>query len=56
MATKNKPNELTIERVYDAPVKLVWDAWVDPTGTKRLVYNRERAVVVRLCDPEFRRR
>lgn len=30
MAAKNKPNELYIERVYDAPVKMVWDAWVDP--------------------------
>jgi uncharacterized protein YndB with AHSA1/START domain len=30
MAIKNKPNELYITRVYDAPVKLVWDAWVDP--------------------------
>ena len=26
----NKPNELYINRVYDAPVKAVWDAWVDP--------------------------
>lgn len=30
MAAKNKPNELYLERVYDAPVKTVWDAWVDP--------------------------
>jgi uncharacterized protein YndB with AHSA1/START domain len=30
MATKNKPNEIYIERIYDAPVKMVWDAWVDP--------------------------
>jgi uncharacterized protein YndB with AHSA1/START domain len=30
MAEKNKPNELYIERIYDAPVKMVWDAWVDP--------------------------
>lgn len=30
MAAKNKPNELYITRVYDAPVKLVWDAWTDP--------------------------
>lgn len=30
MATKNKPNELYITRTYDAPVKMVWDAWVDP--------------------------
>lgn len=27
---KNKPNELYITRIYDAPVKMVWDAWVDP--------------------------
>ena len=25
-----KPNEITITRVYDAPVKAVWDAWTDP--------------------------
>lgn len=29
-ARKNKPNELYITRIYDAPVKMVWDAWVDP--------------------------
>lgn len=30
MATKKKANELYITRVYDAPVKMVWDAWTDP--------------------------
>ena len=30
MAAKNKPNELYITSVYDAPVKMVWDAWTDP--------------------------
>jgi uncharacterized protein YndB with AHSA1/START domain len=30
MAVKNKSNELKISRIYDAPVKLVWDAWTDP--------------------------
>ncbi len=30
MGRKNKPNELYISRIYDAPVKMVWDAWVDP--------------------------
>lgn len=30
MAAKNKPNEIYITRLYDAPVKMVWDAWVDP--------------------------
>jgi uncharacterized protein YndB with AHSA1/START domain len=30
MATKNKPNEIYIIRTYDAPVKMVWDAWIDP--------------------------
>lgn len=30
MATKNKSNELYILREYDAPVKMVWDAWTDP--------------------------
>jgi uncharacterized protein YndB with AHSA1/START domain len=24
-----KPNEIQITRVYDAPVKLVWQAWTD---------------------------
>lgn len=30
MAAKNKPNEIYITRIYDASVKLVWDAWTDP--------------------------
>lgn len=30
MAGRGKPNELTLTRVYDAPVKAVWDAWTDP--------------------------
>ena len=30
MSAKNKPNELYITRIYDAPVKMVWEAWVDP--------------------------
>lgn len=30
MAAKNKPNEIYITRIYDAPVKTVWDAWTDP--------------------------
>jgi uncharacterized protein YndB with AHSA1/START domain len=29
MAEKNKPNEIHITRVYDAPVAAVWDAWTD---------------------------
>ncbi|HEX4925964.1 MAG TPA: SRPBCC family protein, partial [Bdellovibrionales bacterium] len=29
-AKKNKSNELKIIRVYDAPVKTVWEAWTDP--------------------------
>ncbi|MEK6553760.1 MAG: SRPBCC family protein [Bdellovibrionota bacterium] len=30
MAAKNKPNEIQITRLYDAPVKAVWEAWTDP--------------------------
>lgn len=30
MSTTTKSNELRIIRVYDAPVKLVWEAWTDP--------------------------
>jgi uncharacterized protein YndB with AHSA1/START domain len=30
MTAKNKPNEIHLSRVYDAPVKMVWDAWTDP--------------------------
>jgi uncharacterized protein YndB with AHSA1/START domain len=30
VAARNKPNELRIIRVYDAPVAAVWDAWTDP--------------------------
>lgn len=27
---EEKPNEIYITRIYDAPVKAVWDAWTDP--------------------------
>ena len=30
MRAKSKPNELRIIRTYDAPLKLVWEAWTDP--------------------------
>ena len=30
MAANRKPNELYLTRVFDAPLKLVWDAWTDP--------------------------
>lgn len=30
MSAKSKPNELYIERVFDAPVKMVWEAWTEP--------------------------
>lgn len=30
MPVKTKSNELKITRVYDAPLKAVWDAWTDP--------------------------
>lgn len=35
MSEKNKPNELYITRLYDAPVKMVWDAWTDPKQTAK---------------------
>lgn len=30
MAKNKNSNEIKITRIYDAPVKIVWDAWVDP--------------------------
>src|ERR1700739_169206 len=30
MAAKPESNRITITRVYDAPVRAVWDAWTDP--------------------------
>jgi uncharacterized protein YndB with AHSA1/START domain len=30
MTKKNKSNEIKLTRIYDAPVKAVWDAWTDP--------------------------
>ena len=30
MAAKKRSNEIHIHRVYDAPVKAVWEAWTDP--------------------------
>jgi len=35
MSEKNNSNEIKITRVYDAPVKLVWDAWTDPEKVKK---------------------
>src|SRR6266550_310549 len=35
MASKNKSNELKISRLYDAPVRAVWDAWTDPEQVAR---------------------
>jgi uncharacterized protein YndB with AHSA1/START domain len=29
MSGRSKPNEIRITRVYDAPVRMVWDAWTD---------------------------
>lgn len=30
MTATPKPNEIHLTRIYDAPVKTVWDAWTDP--------------------------
>jgi uncharacterized protein YndB with AHSA1/START domain len=30
MPTKSNSNEIRIIRLYDAPLKMVWDAWTDP--------------------------
>lgn len=30
MASRSEPNEIRITRVYDAPVRLVWEAWTNP--------------------------
>lgn len=30
-----KPNEISILRIYDAPVEKVWEAWVDPKQVKQ---------------------
>src|SRR5579871_4870147 len=30
MVARNKSNEIHITRIYDAPVKAVWEAWTDP--------------------------
>ncbi|WP_374027683.1 SRPBCC domain-containing protein [Bdellovibrio bacteriovorus] len=30
MPAKSKSNEIKITRIYDAPVKTVWEAWTDP--------------------------
>lgn len=31
---KYKANEIYLERIYSAPVKMVWDAWTDPEQVK----------------------
>src|SRR5687767_5583144 len=35
VATKAKSNEIRITRIYDAPVKAVWDAWTDPKQVEK---------------------
>lgn len=35
MTEKNNPNKIRITRLYDAPVKAVWDAWTDPEQVKQ---------------------
>jgi uncharacterized protein YndB with AHSA1/START domain len=35
MPPKNESNEIKLTRVYDAPVKLVWEAWTDPKQTAK---------------------
>ncbi len=30
MSLKNKPNEYYLTRIYNAPLKTVWQAWIDP--------------------------
>jgi uncharacterized protein YndB with AHSA1/START domain len=35
MAKANEANEIRIIRVYDAPVRAVWDAWTDPKQVEK---------------------
>lgn len=35
MNRKVEPNEIYIERVYDAPVQAVWEAWTDPAKVEK---------------------
>jgi len=35
MSEQKKSNELTLTRVYDAPVSVVWDAWTDPKKVEK---------------------
>lgn len=35
MSEKNKSNELKMTRIYDAPVKVVWEAWTDPKQVEK---------------------
>ena len=35
MSERNKSNEIKLTRVFDAPVKAVWEAWTDPKQTEQ---------------------
>jgi uncharacterized protein YndB with AHSA1/START domain len=35
MRRNTQPNEINIERLYDAPLRAVWDAWTDPAKVEK---------------------
>ena len=51
MAAKNKPNEIYISRIYDAPVKMVWGYTI---VSSRPVYANTGGVNGDSVDPEWR--
>jgi uncharacterized protein YndB with AHSA1/START domain len=52
MAAKNKSNELHLTRIYDAPAKMVWEAWTDPK--KAAHWWGPRGFTITTQDKEFR--
>lgn len=50
--TKKETNEIKLTRTYDAPVKLVWDAWTDPK--KAAIWWGPRGFTITTHSKDFR--
>lgn len=52
MVAKTPSNEIRITRIYDAPVRMVWDAWTDPNHAAK--WWGPRGFTITTHDKDFR--